>query len=175
MAHLPEHMNALSEEDDQDRHHSFRSLHYGGSSTMRLNVIEKGQKDDPNTPSVYKITVPGEGTDNEAKAETSTVKLFSFNDINSNDKSALTGNRTNPKTIDQKARDGKVAMNWKDSESGRSRGSKKFKLNKHDKEEMEFLQKGITTTTKRSTSTNKYNIDYDNYLEDEYEILQKVQ
>lgn len=81
---------------------------------------------------------------------------------------------------------------------GASRGSKKYRFNSHDKEEVQFMQNRIagsyndveeddavtkssrsSTTTKRSTTkskfANKYNIDYDNMLEDEYEIIEKVE
>lgn len=78
-----------------------------------------------------------------------------------------------------------------------SRGTKKFQLNVHDREEVEFMKtkhkdelelvdevkneidgeqdsEGMMTT-KKSQFVNKYNIDYDNSLEDEYEIIQTIE
>lgn len=145
------------------------------------------------------------GSGRNGEVEGGTVKLLQpSNDINklsnyaystSNPKAG--GDQTNQIDSSQaKAKDwergvGKSAHNKKKVENTKkgSRGSKKFQVNFHDKDEMQFLQmriketagfdtKLMSTTTKRSqTSTiaNKYNIDYDHMLEDEYEIIQKVE
>lgn len=111
------------------------------------------------------------------KKEPVTIKLLSSNDINNNslsNYSALTGKRTNPKEA--------LGQDRRTTKYKGSRGSKKYRFNAHDKDEVEYMRNSIAastttrrTTTKRSTFPNKYNIDYDHMLEDEYEIIQKVE
>lgn len=113
----------------------------------------------------------------EVAKEPVTVKLLSSNDINNNNLSnysALTGKRTNPKEA--------LGQDRRTTKYKGSRGSKKYRFNAHDKDEGQYIRNSIAastttrrTTTKRSTFPNKYNIDYDHMLEDEYEIIQKVE
>lgn len=126
---------------------------------VHKNIVQKGGQ----------TKEEGEDETTTTTTEKATVKLLSSNEINNinlSNYSALTGNRTNPKEAA-----GHDRSKPKTTKKKVFRGSKRFRFNAHDKNEVEY-----TTTTKRSTSfANKYNIDYDHLLEDEYEIIQKVE
>lgn len=135
--------------------------------------------------------------DTSFKLLPSNIDIINSNNLKSkftNPKEALGKDESTPEKATGETEKGEIARESKLT-SGKnqkgSRGSKKFNLNVHDTDEVEFMKRGrddsvtartisTTTTTKRSSQTgdkiaNKYNIDYDHMLEDEYEIIQKVE
>lgn len=141
--------------------------------------------------------------DTSFKLFPSNIDIINSNNLKSkftNPKEALGKDESTQEKATEEREKGEIARESKLT-SGKnqkgSRGSKKFNLNVHDTDEVEFIKRGrdknslgddsvtartisTTTTTKRSSQTgnkiaNKYNIDYDHMLEDEYEIIQKVE
>lgn len=182
----------------------------GGTTLIAANqVVDASTNEEKTTTARVNTDLNQQELSIEDTQKDTRFKLFPSNDIiNSNN---LKSKFTNPK--EALAKDLSTAGKAKEeAEKGEitrksnlisgpnqkgSRGSKKFNLNVHDTDEVEFMKRGstkdsvsydsvtartisTTTTTKRSSQTgdkiaNKYNIDYDHMLEDEYEIIQKVE
>lgn len=184
--HQQAHINHVGEVVDERDRNSFSHSSNGRISGTRFSIATRSKNH--NIIEGEEDTIVNkeqqEGQQYE-KGSGGGVKLLSSNDINTISYSALTGKGTNPKEALGRKESSRTTITPKTTKKRGSRGSKKFKLNQHDKEEMEFIHNSIkaydskptSTTTKRSTSTipNKYNIDYDNMLEDEYEIIQKIE
>lgn len=187
--HQQAHLNHLVVDENDRNSFSHSSGRISGRMrfSFKSNFNKKQKEEEEQVPFITRVHTNGKGELGKME-ENTTVKLLSFNDINNiiiNNYSALTGKRTNPKETLGQTQDSSSRVAPKPTKKG-SRGSRKFKLNSHDKDEMDFVRntiegsvdpKSTTSTTKRSTSKipNKYNIDYDHMLEDEYEIIQKVE
>lgn len=181
------HRNHLVAVDEKERQ-SFSHSSNGRISGMRFSIQnrieedevweEQQRKEQERKAFVYKMKKKKQ----EEEIDGGKLFLESSNDINTLSYSALTGTNPKEEALGRPA----TPETPKTTKKKGSRGSKKFKLNVHDKDEMQFLRNAIkdeektdgrSTTTKRSTSLipNKYNIDYDQTLEDQYEIIQKVE